>query len=103
MLHELARGTAVDLYDGPLAAYGVPIFDVPDETAPPASTSRARSAKTPAHSYVSLVDGRPMRHATWADCERRVKGRSGALFKKAASAADEQAILRGWKIDPSDI
>jgi len=35
------------------------------------------------HSYLSLVDGRPARHATWAECDRRVKGRSGARFKKA--------------------
>jgi ribonuclease HI len=41
-----------------------------------------------------------MRHATWAECELRVKGQSGARFKKAASAADESAILRGWGIDP---
>jgi ribonuclease HI len=40
-----------------------------------------------------------MRHATWADCERRVKGRSGARFKKAMSAADEAAILREWRVD----
>jgi hypothetical protein len=32
-----------------------------------------------------------------------VKGRSGARFKKAASAADESAILRGWGIDASMI
>ena len=41
-----------------------------------------------------------MRHATWADCERRVKGQSGARFKKTASAADETAVLRDWGIDP---
>jgi ribonuclease HI len=40
-----------------------------------------------------------MRHATWADCERRVRGRSAARFKKAASRADELAILREWGID----
>jgi ribonuclease HI len=44
-----------------------------------------------------------MRHATWAECERRVKGRSGARFKKAMSAAEEAAILRGWGIDPGDV
>ena len=40
-----------------------------------------------------------MRHATWAECEQRVKGRSGARFKKAMDAADEIAILRDWQID----
>jgi ribonuclease HI len=42
-----------------------------------------------------------MRHVSWAECEDRVKGRSGARFKKATSAADESAILRGWGVDPS--
>ena len=35
----------------------------------------------------------PMRHATWAECEQRVKGRERAL-PEGASAADEAAILR---------
>jgi len=39
-----------------------------------------------------------MRHATWEECERRVKGRPGARHKKAASAADEAAILRSWGV-----
>lgn len=102
----LARGTAVALFDGALADYGLAIFDVPDDTSVPkrsAASSRGSSARAAAHSYLSLVDGKPMRHATWADCERRVKGRSGALFKKAASAADEVAILRGWRVDPGDL
>ena len=44
-----------------------------------------------------------MRHVTWAECEGRVKGQSGARFKKATSADDESAILRGWGIDPSQV
>jgi ribonuclease HI len=44
-----------------------------------------------------------MRHATWAECERRVKGTAGARFKKSTSAADESDILRGWGIDPSRV
>jgi ribonuclease HI len=46
-----------------------------------------------------LVDGLLERHATWAECERRIKGRSGARFKKALSPADEAAILKGWNFD----
>jgi ribonuclease HI len=37
-----------------------------------------------------------MRHATWAECERRVRGVSGARYKKSTSADDEAAILRSW-------
>ena len=41
-----------------------------------------------------------MRHATWAECERRVKGHSGAKFKKAMRESDEGEILKGWGLDP---
>jgi len=59
----------------------------------------SRSKGTP-YSYLSVVDGQLARHSTWAECERRVKGRAGARFKKAMSQADEAAILREWRIEP---
>jgi ribonuclease HI len=94
------------LYDGPLAGYGRRVLDLPDDTAlpkrPTGSASGTRT-KAAAHSYLSVVDGIPMRHATWAECEGRVKGRSGARFKRAMSAADEVVILGGWGIDRSRI
>ncbi len=97
----LARQAPVELYAGDLGRYAVAILDVPADTSVPArTTAAARKGKASAHSYLSVVDGRPMRHATWAECERRVKGRSGARFKKAASVAEEVAILRSWQIDP---
>jgi ribonuclease HI len=76
-------------------------MDIPDDTRVPARRAGAAARagkKSPAHSYLSLVDGEVARHATWAECERRVKGRSGARFKKATSAADEAAILRAWGV-----
>ncbi len=103
---ELAGNQRPSLFDGPLVRYGYPIYDIPDEegaipkrskTAPGDGTA---SKKKPAHSYLSLVDGIPYRHATWAECERRVSGRSGAKYKKAASATDEKSILTSWGIDP---
>ena len=98
----LARGLPVDLYRGSLLQYERPILDVPDETGVPARRASRAPAGKP-HSYLSVVDGKPMRHATWADCERRVKGRSNARFKKAMNPAEERAILREWGIDPSAI
>jgi ribonuclease HI len=90
------------LYDGPFAEYPLPILQLPDDTRlPERAASSAVPAKTAAYSYLSLVEGVPMRHASWAECERRVKGRSGARFKKAASAADELTILRAWGLDVS--
>jgi ribonuclease HI len=110
---EIADGLAqrrdIQLYRGPLSGYALPILELPEDTDVPAR--RAGSAGRPsssgsgksAHSYLSVVDGTAMRHATWAECERRVKGRSGARFKKATSPTEEAAILRGWNIDPRNL
>ena len=99
----LAQGREITLYRGPLIGYPLPILDLPSETAVPARTSPAPGQGTPKgkpYSYLSLVDGQLARHATWPDCERRVKGRPGARFKKAMSPGDEAAIRRAWGIDP---
>ena len=96
----LARHGEVELYRGPLLTYGREILDLPeDTTVPKRSGTAARGKSAPAYSYLSLVDGELMRHSTWADCERRVRGRSGARFKKAKDVADETAIMREWRVD----
>jgi ribonuclease HI len=94
-----ATGTPVALYDGPLLRYPIPIHDRPEDTSLPARSAGGDFKKSaPAYSYLSVVDGIAMRHATWAECERRVKGVSGAKFKKAGSAADEATILHAWGV-----
>ena len=98
-----AQQQVPELYAGPIDGYPLPILQLPDDTALPKRPAGAPSStrtKAPAHSYLSVVDGIPMRHRTWAECEGRVKGQSGARFKKTASADDESAILRSWGIDP---
>jgi ribonuclease HI len=89
------------LYDGPIAGYAVAILDIPADTGLPQASgdksSGSGSNKKP-FSYLSVVDGIAMRHTTWPECERRVKGRSGARFKKAMSASDEDAILKAWGV-----
>jgi ribonuclease HI len=89
------------LHDGPIADYSVHILDIPADTGLPQASgdksSGSGSNKKP-YSYLSVVDGVAMRHANWPECERRVKGRSGARFKKAMSASDETAILKAWGI-----
>lgn len=106
---EIANAFALELpirlYDGPLIRYPVPILDIPEDTSVPvrSSTASVRGKSKAAHSYVSVVDGTPMRHATWAECERRVKGRSGARFKKTSSPEDEAAVLRSWGFGVGDL
>jgi ribonuclease HI len=95
-----------DLYRGPLVGYPIDVMTVPEETAlprRPAASAGSRSTKAKAYSYLSVVDGVPMRHATWAECEQRVKGRAGARFKKAMSAADEKGILHDWGVSPTSV
>ncbi len=51
---------------------------------------------TPAYSYVSMVGGLIELHRDWKSCEARVKGKSGAKFKKSLSATDEADIILSW-------
>jgi ribonuclease HI len=92
-----AAGKFADLYQGPRVGYAVAIDERPDDTSvPKRSSNSGKSKSAPAYSYLSYVNGVPMRHATWAECAQRVRGASGARYKKAASADDEAAILRAW-------
>jgi ribonuclease HI len=103
----LADEEAVDLYRGPLAAYAIEESELrrtaPSRRPPTVGRAAARRSSGPAHSYLSLVSGRPMRHSTWPECERRVKGVSGARFKKATSAEEERRILASWGYSPADL
>jgi len=102
---EIANAYALQddpgLYEGPLVEYPVRIFDIPEDTSLPSSSSASGSSakNAKAHSYLSVVDGIARRHATWAECEQRVKGVSGARFKKSISSADEAEILKAWGVD----
>jgi ribonuclease HI len=99
-----AAGRHLELYDGTLLGYPIAVHDLPADTAlPTARSGRDAKGKSPPYSYLSLVNGQPARHATWAECERRVKGVSGARFKKAMNAADETAILAAWGCTPAQL
>jgi len=91
-----ANGT-FELYAGPKAGYGFDISDTSYDKAKAAqrSATRKRSAQK-AHSYVSLLDGQIQTHQTWAQCEARVKGKSGTRFKKSLDAKNEQEIIKDF-------
>jgi len=91
----------IELYDGPLLKYPIAIYDVPEDSSLP--EMRPKQEKKVAHSYLSNVGGIVYRHKDWGSCERRVKGKSGALFKKAMSAGDESDIVKAWGFQLSDI
>lgn len=106
---SIADGKRIALYSGPRAGYDVDVDSLAAARQLAATTGRStsragssagrpggRSDSRGPVSYLSLVGGKLERHATWADCERRVRGVSGARFKKAMSPADEQQIARDW-------
>ncbi len=60
------------------------------------SKTEKGSKSKKAYSYLSVVNGVAMRHFSWPECEKRVKGARGAKYKKSFSAEDEKVILEGW-------
>ncbi|MDO8492148.1 MAG: ribonuclease HI, partial [bacterium] len=71
--NNLARGEKIKFFHGTKEMYTTLREGIPKKT----------GGKGKAHSYVSLVSGKIMTHKTWDECEARVKGESGAKFKKA--------------------
>lgn len=74
------------------------------EFAPP-GTGRSRGrrlAERPRGKYyISIVGGRLEHHSTWSECESRVKGVSGARFKKVNNYDEELSTLDNWGFSPS--
>lgn len=89
-LREYPKDVLADMHDLQAGAVDLPL-------------GRASRRRKVAYSYLSVVDGVPMRHATWGECERRVRGKSGALFKKAGSPQEEIDILRTWGFSIEDL
>lgn len=87
-----------ELYSGHIKDYRRDILNISiDESkAEKRSASRKRS-NTKAYSYVSSVDGIIQTHASWAECEARVKGKKGARFKKALDQSDETQIMEEFR------
>jgi ribonuclease HI len=98
-----SKGQRVKLYMGPLQEYGVEVSEVPEETEPPEKKPRQGKASGKTYSYLSQVGSSVKRHTSWAACERRVKGVSGARFKKTTSAAHEAQVLEEWSVRPEDV
>jgi ribonuclease HI len=84
-----------ELYSGSLAGYSIKnILDVSVNTDSQKEKKSSRShSRAVAYSYVSMVNRKVETHATWKECEARVKGAKGAKFKKAISKAAEAALI----------
>ncbi len=85
----------ISLFNGNLADY--PIKNILDiNTSEKKEKKKRREGK--GYSYLSLLDGVLVKHTNWAECEKRVKGKSGARFKKAMSAEEEKEIIKEWSL-----
>ncbi len=91
---DFGEGKLVELYTGSRDDYTLDIENVSydEEKAKARSAARKRQSQK-AYSYVSAVDGVVQTHATWAECEARVKGKKGVRFKKAISKDEETNII----------
>lgn len=85
----------IDLFEGPASEYKFVVAAPTEEELSVASTNSRKGVK--AFSYLSMVDGQILKHATWSECEARVKGKPGAKFRKSVSAQDEAEIIASWK------
>ena len=96
---EIATGFAdkkvVLLYTGTYKDYlkmlGSDIFHI---AGPKEKSGGKKNSTAKAYSYVSMVHGVIHTDATWAACEKRVKGKKGAKYRKSFSAEDEVAIIK---------
>ena len=91
---QFSGGAYLSLYRGSWRGYQVDLENVPENTDLPPMSDHKEKPK--AIGYLSMIGGQVMRHKTWAACERRVKGHSGAKFKKFERDADQAAILKSW-------
>ncbi|HEY4479064.1 MAG TPA: RNase H family protein [Candidatus Paceibacterota bacterium] len=94
-----ADGKKVELYSGILANYALKnILDMSTDSAKEVSKSSTRArGRAKAFSYVSKVHGKIETHKTWADCEARIKGQSGALYRKTLSKEEEKSLINLWR------
>lgn len=90
---EFADGRATNLFSGDISKYKIDILNLNGEEKKKSSKNRSRSK---AYSYLSMVEGVIEKHKTWAECEKRVRGKSGARFKKALSPEEEGKIIKSW-------
>lgn len=97
----LAEGQAMKLYVGDSLVYqeivGGDIFDIKTKHAK--KTSGSKKSSKPAYAYLSYINGKVFRDATWTDCEKRVKGVKGVKYQKVMSKQEEQDVTGRWALE----
>lgn len=91
-----AEGEAPPLLKVSLKDYPVNLMDFSEPKAGE-KAERSNRSKSPAYSYLSMINGDIKIVRTWKECEARVKGVKGAKFKKALSPREEEDIIKQWR------
>lgn len=93
-----SRKHPIQLYEGPLSGYSIPVLRLPPKTQLKNQKydPKNKVKKEIQIFYMSLVENLLQRHPTWEECEKRVKGRSGAKFKKISNPEEEELTLEKW-------
>lgn len=104
---SFAAGKPPTLFSGSLDAYGIDLAIFANTEMVDTSLlglarrkhnkNATKKSKVPAYSYISMVGGVVAIHKTWRECFTRIKGVSGARFKKAISSDDEKRIIADFK------
>jgi ribonuclease HI len=101
---DAALGKKPTLFSGSMADYkvfldeqGYSEIGAGKLSAAPKKSSSAKKGEA-AYSYVSMVDGVAHADKTWAACEKRVKGKKGAKYKKVFSKAEETELLQEYTL-----
>lgn len=88
-----ALGNKIKLYDGKRVGYE----DTLNQITPSKTKTKTNSKKV--YAYISLVDGKIYSDKTWEVCEKRVKGKSGAKYKKVFSKDEETKLIQDFTLD----
>ena len=93
----LADRKEIKLYDGPIDGYDHDLTSIISDGAKKEMKGKKKNrSKKKAYSYISMLGGDIQTHATWDECEARVKGKSGAKFKKTLNKEEEDQIHSEW-------
>jgi ribonuclease HI len=90
---DFASGVKPELFSGDFKTYGLNLLNTKGTKE---KVEKKSKNNLPAYAYVSLVNGVFHSDKTWAECEKRVKGKKGAKYKKVYSENEEKKAKEEW-------
>lgn len=103
---SFSKKSSIDVYSGPRLSHPQGIFfhlsglkisawtkEIQNKSQKNPKKKSSKAPTGPGTYYVSVVKGEVQTHVQWAECELRVKGTSGARFKKVKNKSEEDSFL----------